>query len=220
MSVKTLVPSLLVVIAGCGAVMTDSQARVRVVHASPDAPAVDICANGDVLFSDAPFFAATDYVNVPAGTYTIKVVVAGSDCAAPGVIEADLTFESDSETTIAAINELSVIQPLVLADQNMVDEGMATVRFIHASPDAPTVDITLDDGTTLFDDIPFGQSGGYITVPPGMYDLDVRDMTGESVVLDVNGVQLDANTTYTVWATGFFSGQPVLTPEITVDNHN
>ena len=39
-------------------------ARIRVVHASPDAPAVDICANGAAAFSNVAFPSATDYATV------------------------------------------------------------------------------------------------------------------------------------------------------------
>jgi hypothetical protein len=220
-----LLPALL--FAGCSQVMTSddhddgmrSTARIRVVHASPDAPSVDVCADGSILFAGAPFFGATEYASVPAGTYRVKVVAADAGCASNGVIEADLAFTADTDSTVAAIDELSSIQPLVLADDNETpDGGMASVRFVHASPDAPTVDITLDDGTTLFDDIAFGEQGAYIMVPAGIYDLDVRDMTGETVVLDVNGVQLEAGIVYTVWATGFLNAEPALTPQITVDN--
>jgi hypothetical protein len=35
------------------ALAQDSMARVRVVHASPDAPAVDVWVNGEVAFSNA-----------------------------------------------------------------------------------------------------------------------------------------------------------------------
>ena len=40
------------------------------------------------------------------------------------------------------------------------------VRFVHASPGTPAVDIALAGGPVLFAD--FGESGGYIEVPAGM----------------------------------------------------
>src|SRR5688500_10614296 len=51
-------------------------ARIRVVHASPDAPAVDVYANGNKVLSNVTFFAASDYLTVPAGSYKLQVVVA------------------------------------------------------------------------------------------------------------------------------------------------
>jgi len=77
--------------------------------------------------------------------------------------DATLPLPTDSETTVVALNVLTEIEPLVLEDDNSAPAmGMAKVRFVHASPDAPTVDITLTDGTTLFDDVSFKEIGSYI----------------------------------------------------------
>jgi hypothetical protein len=43
------------------------QARIRVVHASPDAPNVDVWVNGAVAVSNLAFNDATDYIALPAG---------------------------------------------------------------------------------------------------------------------------------------------------------
>ena len=56
-------------------------AKVRVLHASPDAPAVDIYANGAEILSDVPFGGISAYLEVPAGEYQIQVFVAGPDPA-------------------------------------------------------------------------------------------------------------------------------------------
>jgi hypothetical protein len=63
-------------------------ARVRVVHASPDAPAVDILVNDGAAFENLSFEGISDFVEVPAGTYNVKVVPAGA--TTPVVFEADL----------------------------------------------------------------------------------------------------------------------------------
>ena len=53
------------------------------------------------------------------------------------------------------------------------------MRFVHASPDAPAVDITLPDGTAIFSNIAFKEVGDYTPVDAGTYDLEVRP-TGTS----------------------------------------
>ena len=70
-------------------------AKVRVLHGSPDAPNVDVYANGAAVLTDVPFGAVSDYLEVPAGEYQIQVFATGSDPAAGGaVIDATLTFEA------------------------------------------------------------------------------------------------------------------------------
>lgn len=209
--------------AGCGMLTsgsgTGNQARLRVVHASPDAPAVDVCADGAVAFSNAPFPAATAYAGVPAATYAVRVVPAGAGCSTAGVINAQLPLTSGTDTTVVAVNTLSSIEPLVLVDNNTPPaSGKSKVRFVHTSPDAPTVDITLPDGTTLFNDISFKENGGYIEVPAGSYALQVRDQTGSTVVLPVGPITLAAGKIYSVFAVGLAGGTPALDALLTVDN--
>jgi hypothetical protein len=224
-AVWTLGASLLGVMAGCGPMTfppddgTNSEARLRVVHASPDAPAVDVCANGTVAFANASFGDATAYAAVPGGTYDVRVVPTGAGCDSSGVINAQLPLATGTDTTVVALNTLSEIEPLVLTDDNSAPaSGNAKVRFVHASPDAPTVDITLPDGTTLFNDVSFKQNGGYIEVPAGAYTLQVRDENGMSVVLSVGPVTLASGKVYTVFAVGLAGGNPPLDALLTVDN--
>jgi LPXTG-motif cell wall-anchored protein len=55
-------------------------AKVRVVHASPDAGPVDVVPRGgDPLVEGLTFPDATPYAEVPAGTYTLDVNPAGTD---------------------------------------------------------------------------------------------------------------------------------------------
>lgn len=63
-------------------VVDDDTARVRIVHASPDARGVDIAvAGGDVLVEDVTFGDAA-YVEVPAGQYDLQVRQSGEDYVA------------------------------------------------------------------------------------------------------------------------------------------
>jgi len=90
-------------------------ARLRVVHASADAPNVDVIANDTVtLVSDLAFPDATPIVAVDPATYNVKVTAAGNASAV--VIEADLTFEAGVTYDVLAVNELASIEPLVLTD--------------------------------------------------------------------------------------------------------
>mgnify|MGYP000285877340 CR=1 FL=1 len=51
----------------------EEDAQVRVVHNSPDAPAVDVAvAGGPVLFSNVAFPDATGFAEVDAGTYDLE----------------------------------------------------------------------------------------------------------------------------------------------------
>jgi hypothetical protein len=186
-----------------------AQADVRVVHASPDAPNVDVLVNNSIAFSNLPFTGATSYASLPAGNYNFKVVPAG--LPAPVVINADAMLMTNVDYTVAAVNTLSAIEPLILIDDNSLISDKARVRFVHASPDAPAVDIALKGGPVLFGNVSFKGIGDYLAVGGGTYDFEVRVAGTGTVVLDVPGISLSNNSVYTVWAMGQVSpgGKPL-----------
>jgi hypothetical protein len=216
---KKLFATLATVVLVFGLVTTSfadgHQARVRAVHASPDAPAVDILVNDGVAFSNAPFKGITDYAALDTGTYNIKVVPTGA--TEPVVIEADLPLEA-KDYTIVALGMLANIEPLVLVDNNSAPAaGKAHVRFVHASPDAPAVDIAVKDGPVLFSNIAFKEIGDYLPVDAGTYDLEVRLAGTSTVALEVPGLALQDGTVYTVFAMGLAAGEPALMAVPSVD---
>lgn len=179
--------------------------NIRVAHLSPDAVNVDIRVNGNVAIPNVAFEEVTDYVSLPSDSYFIEVVPAGQ--VSPVVISATLDLMANQDYTVAAVNELASIEPLVLEDDNAIPaKGTSHIRFVHASPDAPAVDITLTDGTVLFGDYEFKESSPYLPVPSGTYSLEVRLAGTSTVVLPLSGLQFDQRTVYTAYATGFAGG--------------
>jgi hypothetical protein len=195
---------------------SSGDANVRVIHASPDAPNVDVLVNDAPAFTNLPFTGVTDYAALPADTYNVKVVPAGA--TEPVVIEADLALEPALDYSVLAVNDLNNIEPLVLIDDNAADPANARVRFVHASPNAPAVDIAVaDGGPVLFGDIEFKEVGDYLSVAPGTYDLEARLAGTNQVVLDIPGVELMAGRVYTAYAMGFVNGDPALQAVLSVD---
>lgn len=193
----------------------DDGAHVRVMHASPDAPAVDVCVNGNVAFPNLTFPKATEYAALAAGSYDVAVYAAGSNCSGAAVIEAKGLALDAKPYTVLAIGKLADIQPLVLADNLAKPEaGKAHVRFVHASPDTPAVDITTKDGTKIFPNVAFGQATEFTPVPAGTYDLQARVAGTDTVGLDVPGVALEDGKIYMVVATGLLNGEPKLAANV------
>ncbi len=187
------------------------EARVRVLHASPDAPAVDVYANGTKVLSNVAFKSASDYLAVPAGTYTFDVRPAGAAAASTPVLSATADLKADTDYTVAAVNKLAQIQAKVFVDNNAAPgAGKAHVQVIHASPDAPAVDIAVKDGPVLVSNLAFGEQKGPLPVDAGTYNLEVRAAGTSTVVLPLDGVQLKAGTVYTFVAAGLANGSPSL----------
>ncbi|RPJ47365.1 MAG: DUF4397 domain-containing protein [Candidatus Latescibacterota bacterium] len=190
-------------------------AYVRVAHLSPDAPDVDVWVDGAVVLEDVPFEAFSAYLALEPGDHTVQVTPAGQ--SSPVVIDADVTLTEDVYYTVAATGRLAGIEGTVLVDDRAQNAGQARVRFVHTSPDAPAVDITLTDGTALFRDVSFRETGGYIAVPAGAYDLQVRVAGTETVALSFGDVPLSGNTTYSVFAVGLL-GDGSIAGRVAVDS--
>ena len=181
----------------------EEMAKVRVGHFSPDAPAVDVYANGGAILTDVPFGVLSEYLEVPGGTYTIEVVAAGADPADGAVIgPVDLDFAAGTMTTVAATNVLESIEAQVLADAPVPQDGIAQVRVIHYSADAPGVDIALDGGDVVVENLEYPNAAGYLDLPEGEYDLEIRPTGTTDVAFDIDPLMLDGGNSFSVFAIG------------------
>jgi len=199
--------------------LTVATTNVKVIHASPDAPGVDILVDNIIVnTAELTYPNNTEYLEALAGTRNIKV---NAHMTTTTVIDADVTFQSDMYYSVFAVNDLANIEPLVLEDDlTSPAAGKAHVRFIHLSPDAPAVDITLTDGTVVFGNVSFKESSAFTPLDFGSYDLEVRIAGTTQVVLPLGTINLEDGKIYTVFAKGFVSGQgaQALGAQIIVNN--
>lgn len=199
------------------AMKMSSDSYVRILHASPDAPPVDIYANGDLIAENLTYSQLTDYVAVKPKEYSIQVYPAGQKTNP--VINTNLNVPPKSSFTIAAVDRLSNISllPIMEVYMPMVDRRSTYVRFAHLSPNAPAVDVTLPNGTKLFSNVSFKKYTDYVNVDPGNYTLQVKPAGNNQIVLTVPNVKLTPGTIYTVYAIGLVGETPPLDAIISVD---
>jgi hypothetical protein len=195
------------------------QTYIRVLHASPDAPAVDVYANGSKIASNLSYRQFTQYLSVPSGSYNIRVFPAGTTQNA--VIDTKIKIPGGKIFTVAAVGMLSDIGLLPVEDPIMpMMPGKVYLRFVHLSPDAPAVDVTLPDGMILFKDVSYKEITDYITVNPGTYTINVRPAGTCDIVLYVPNITLMPDRFYTVYAVGLAAGTPPLQVLIPLDGNS
>lgn len=183
--------------------------RVRIMHASPDTPPVDIFVDGQKAVTALAFPKDTGYVTLPAGPHNVKVFVSPSDGAGTPALEADLTITKGKDYTVLAVGEVgkATLGLLPLEDNNATPaNGKAHVRLIHASPDAPAVDVGVA-GTSVkvFSNVAYKGVGAYTPVDAGSYNLEVRPAGATTVALAIPGLGLKDRTVYTVVAVGLLA---------------
>jgi hypothetical protein len=168
---------------------------VRVVHASPDAPAVDVLVDDAEELGDVPYLASSDYLDLTPGQRNFKVNAAGT---ATTVIDADVDLTDGSDYTVIASGPLAAIAPIVLEDDNTAPSaGNVRVRAIHGAPGAPAVDIyvtapgaDLEAETPVLTGVEFGDVADYIEAPAGDYQVRVTPAGSKAVVIDSGTLSL------------------------------
>lgn len=205
-----------------------SEGRVRAIHLSPDAPAVDVFVNGNQALSNVTYLVASDYLDVAAGDRTFRVEPVGSDTP---VIEATVPVGDGVDYTLLAVNDVANIEPLYLTDDNTTPAaGQARVRIIHGAPSVGAVDVYFTaPGAPLgqpsltnfaFKDVSTlpNNGGNYISVPAGTYQVRVTPAGTPGTVAIDQTLTIPAGAVATAVATEAAGGGAPLAITVFVDN--
>ena len=182
-----------------------TEAGMRVVHASPDAPSVDVLVDDAQVLTAVPYLGSSSYLDVPAGSRNVKVNAAGTSTT---VIDADLPLTAGTDYTVIAGGSVSDIAPILLEDDRTAPPtGNIKVRAVHGAPGAPAVDIyvtepgaDLQAATPALTNVPFGAASDYLTAPAGDYQVRVTPAGSKTVVIDSGPLTLAAGQVRTAIA--------------------
>jgi hypothetical protein len=198
---------------------TASNSYVRILHAVPDAPAVDIYADGKMIVRNLSYKQLTNYIPVAPGNYKIEIFPAGQKTTP--VLSTNATVPAQAAFTLAAVGRLANIGLLPIPEVYMPSNinQKSFVRFVHLSPNAPAVDITLPNGTKLFENVPYKTYTNYIAVTPGLYTLLVKIASTEKTVLTISNINLMPGMIYSIYAVGLVGEKPPLEALISIDGN-
>jgi hypothetical protein len=183
-------------------------ARVRVLHASPDAPNVDIYVNEVRILQNIPYKSLSNYMSLPSGTYQIDIYRTGQMVSA--VASKKVTVTSAKLYTVAAIGSVNNLRIVAFEDVPFVPRGETKVRFVHLSPDAPAVDIAIKNGDVVFRNVSFRKATDYLVLTPMAVDFEIRLAGTKEVVLTLHEQRFDPNIPYSIYVVGFVSKTPKL----------
>ncbi|MCP1123641.1 DUF4397 domain-containing protein [Bacillus sp. 3103sda1] len=181
--------------------------QVRILHASPDAPTVDIVINGQKVVKNISFKQHSPYLSLTQGQYRIDIVPAGDETP---IFSALVPVMGNHVYTLAVAGNVDKLQLLPLIDNTPLPYGQAKIRFVHLSPDTPEVDVALKDGEKLFEKAAFKQVIDFLQVSPGVADIEVSVAGTKNVVLTIPEVKIEGNKIYTIVALGYANKSPKL----------
>ena len=196
--------------------VTAGNARVQIVHAAPQAPMVDIyvtAPDADLTLSSvlvtASFKDSMDAAEVAAGDYQIRMTLAG-DANTVVYDSGTVSLPSTANYLFAAVeNSGAGDQPvnLLLVSPSgaleLLDASTpASVRVIHGSANAPSVDVIANNNfeAPLISDLGFTEYAGYVNLPAATYNVKVVPTGTETPVVIEADLGLAAGVYYNVLA--------------------
>jgi len=146
---------------------------------------------------------------LPAGSYTVSMVPAGSSGSDVPVISETVTVDAGTATTVAAYGPTDDLQVRAFDDDlSQPAAGSARIRLIQASTITPEVDVTTAQGDPIAKDAKAGSATGYAEIPAGDWTLD---LTGKGVQ-DTADVSVAAGSVTTLFVLDTSSGGLTILP--------
>ena len=102
-------------------------------------------------------------------------------------------------TYLVVVSDFVVI-PVMVDNGTIAAEG-ATARLVHASSQAPSIDVLVNDEVAVTD-LKYGRASDAGILPAGTYNFKLNAAGTDSTALEVDGVELADGNSYTFVAIG------------------
>lgn len=203
--------ALFLVIAWGQVTLAAEFAQMRIAHLSPNAPVVDVWVDGDLSWADVDFDIITGYLLLRAGEHRVQFSPAGN---LEPIIDTLIMLEGQQAYTLATLGPWNRgdLTPSLFVDDLSPSLFAAKIRFLHASPDLQAIDVAVAEGPVLYENLSFGQATGYLSMPPGRYDLELRLAGTNTVVASISDFALNRMTNCTVYTLGSMETRLIALP--------
>ncbi|WP_119072148.1 DUF4397 domain-containing protein [Aggregatilinea lenta] len=154
-------------------------ARLTAINTLADSPALDVLtAEGGPLLQGVTYAVQYGTINIPASIQNLVLVPAGGDVDSAVATIGEVPLTSGTLYTFVTLGTLDGdVAPTTLALATPINPSLETenvsVRFVHASPDAPAVDLYAND-VLIAPSMSLGQMTDHIALPAGDTTLAVR----------------------------------------------
>ncbi len=208
---KELLPDSDASLKSCG-IVSPNGVGLRVAHMVPVQKKLDICVSpAGGHFSQLPMLAAggsgcpsgigysqyTVPLNLPSGTYDVKLVPQGSDCSVDGPKTTGIAVSDTASTSVIAYGPDLARANLVHLDDADRNSPDILVRFFHALNGEGTLEAGLADTAAIirkiFSDMAFGNISQPSPAGTGTFPVDVRGYMDYGTSSDVGGLQMGAS---------------------------
>jgi hypothetical protein len=186
------------------------EALVRVVHAIPNAAAMDVLAGDLVVFDAVNFKSVTSYRALDGKRYLFALRPAGMTNAKPLSSNTEALEDGKYYSVFALPGEGRSVHLRVVSDKlDQPADGKARLRLVHGGNGVGSIDISTT-GSTLFENVAFRSVTDYLDVMPLNGKIEARPAGAANAVVMLPNAHLEAGRFYTMVVVGSINGAPPL----------
>lgn len=192
--------------------------RVRILHTSPGAPAVDVYIGESQKVAGLAYGQLSGYFALAAERQQLRVFASGSHRPEDVLIDDTLQrLRPGTDHTIVVLGQVRDLRAATFEDstplpvrgrERLPATEVAKVRILHAAPDAPALDVGVPGDPALFLQVGYGEASPYKEVESGTYDIQVRRAGHEAVVARLPRFDIAGGNRYTLVALGLLDRSP------------
>ncbi|CAN5433429.1 hypothetical protein BH10BAC2_BH10BAC2_47570 [soil metagenome] len=205
---------LLFILYGCGLTggeTTPPSAGIYIIHASPNAPAMDVALNSNPIATGYVYGKDSGYFLTAPGTYAFQVTQLN---VSTPVLDQLVNLPVGNYYSMYLIDSFSKQKVLFIEDKLTTDTfSYAKIRlfdFCPNSPKAKAIFASTNQDTLIFSGRYFndqGTSGGYTNfsaVPAGTYNLTLYQTDTTLFIKDLGNIVFSGGKYYTVYMKGLY----------------
>ena len=188
-----------------------TNAELRLVQGSPDAPQVNLLVDGKSVAGNLGYSNATGYVSVTSGSRHIQVVPVSG---ATPIFDQSISFTSSSNRTLLLTGPVASLNTVMLTDGGTTaTTGDGYVRVVNASPAMGSADVYIVQAGSGIGGVQpvaaalaFDKDTGYKLTAAGNYQVFMTTPGTTSALLNTGSISLTSGQNQTIVALDGVSG--------------
>ncbi|MCZ7538544.1 MAG: DUF4397 domain-containing protein [Anaerolineae bacterium] len=159
----------------------EDEAQIRVMHASPDLPPVDVYLDDISLAESLAYRVASAWTTRRAATYQLRLLPAGEPDAAPLLVK-QIALRADEAASLVLLGTQGRLRVTAVAeDLSPTPVNAARLLFVNAAPDTISVRVSTYSGEVPnLRPVPFGAASRPLVYPAGISAFVIETGSADS----------------------------------------
>ncbi len=179
--------------------------HMSIYHAAPNTSGLDIFID-HLKANSQPFVYMnfSGYNSFYTGERNFKFTPSN---ASTTLTDTTLSLKEDKIYSLFLVNQANNVKQFITEDVWTVPtSGKAMIRLIHLSPDAPTVELTIDDNTeSFFNNQNYKSASAFKEIASGTKNLTIKTAGDNNVVATLPEIVIQEKRIYTIILRGYIT---------------